>query len=198
MRTLALFTVALGLVACASTSATGRLPARLVAATGGAVPGRPVVLRSTDGVHFAEAEVSVEMDSVPSAVRALRQSGCPNRDGSVRYSRLEVDGGDAYAVYVGEGPRFCAVAARPTGMVLRVDEAIDPASLPAGAARTVEGIFHDDFTVTDAFKRTVDGTSTLEVHVRKSGQEYVLVLSSSGSLQLRMRRYPAILDVPDR
>ncbi|MBI2897756.1 MAG: hypothetical protein HYY06_29630 [Deltaproteobacteria bacterium] len=198
MRELVLCLVSGGLVACASTSATGRLPARLVDATGGAVPGRPVVLRSTDGVHFAETEVSVEMDSVPSAVRALRGSGCPNRDGSVRYSRLEVDGADAYAVYVGEGPRFCAVTARRSGMVVRVDEAIDPASLPAAAARTVEGIFHDDYTVTDAFKRTAGGSATLEVHVRKSGQEYVLVLAPSGTLQLRMRRYPAILDVPDR
>jgi len=187
------------LVGCASSSATGHLPAHLVRNSGSAVPGRPVVLRSADGSVFAETEVAIEMDAVPGPARAQRTSACPNREGGMRFARMEVGGAEAFKIYAGQSLRACAVVTRPDGVRIRVEEAIDPTALPGPIAAAIEGMFHDDYEVFEAWQvRAQSGDETMEVLVRKFGREFVVVLASNGTLRQRLRRLPAILIVPDR
>jgi hypothetical protein len=199
MRSIAIVVLVLGLPACGGASAGGRLPTHLVATTGVAVPGRPLMLRSVDGTSFSRTAVEVPMERVPGPVRALRSASCPSREGNVRFSEDEVDGSTAFTVYTGEGPRACAVTARPSGVRLWVDEAVDPQSMPPAVARTVDGVFHGDYEVEDAVKRSTDGQGdSYELTVRKGGREYIIVLGPGGALLQRLRRYPGVLDVPDR
>jgi hypothetical protein len=187
------------LAGCGASAATGRLPARLLRNTAQAVPARPVVLRSADGTQFSETEVAVEMDAVPGPVRALRNAACPNREGGVRFARLEVDGAEAFKVYAGQTLRACAVVARPNGVRIRVEEAMDPTALPAPVVAAIEGVFHGDYTIAEVWTIREDGgDETVEALVRKFGRELVLVMTSTGTVRQRLRRLPAILDVPDR
>jgi hypothetical protein len=157
------------------------------------------MLRSLDGAGFAETEVSVEMDAVPGPVRALRGAGCPNREGGIRFARLEIDGADAFKVYAGQSLRTCAVVARANGVRIRVEEAMDPAELPGPIATTIQGMFNNDYQVIEVWQiRTDGGDQTIEAVVRKFGRELVLVMSTTGTLRQRLRRLPAILTVPDR
>lgn len=192
-----LWVVALG--GCASSSATGRLPAHLVRNSGTAVPGRPVYLRSADGTQFSETEVAVEMDAVPGPVRALRNAACPNREGGVRFARLEVDGADAFKAYAGQSLRACAVVARPNGVRLRVEEAMDPTALPGPIVAAIEGVFHDDYQIAEVWRvRRDGGDETIEALVRKFGRELVLVMTPTGAVRQRLRRLTGVIDVPDR
>jgi len=158
-----------------------------------------VLLRSVDGTQFAETEVAVEMDAVPGPVRALRNASCPNREGGVRFARLEVDGAEAFKAYAGQSLRACAVVARPNGVRVRVEEALDPTALPGPIVSAIEGVFHDDYQIAEVWKiRSEGGDETIEAVIRKFGRELILVMSANGTVRQRMRRLPAILDVPDR
>ncbi len=187
------------LVGCGGAGATGRLSAHLVRNTGAAVPGRAVLLRSVDGTQFSETEVAVEMDAVPGPVRALRNASCPNREGGVRFARLEIDGAEAFKAYAGQSLRACAVVARPNGVRLRIEEALDPTALPGPIVASIEGVFHDDYQIAEVWKiRSESGDETIEALVRKFGRELILVMSANGTIRQRLRRLPATLDVPDR
>lgn len=195
---LAVFCVAV-LVGCGGAAATGRLSAHLVRNTAAAVPGRPVLLRSVDGTQFAETEVSVEMDAVPGPVRALRGVGCPNREGGVRFARLEVAGAEAFKVYAGQSLRACAVVARPDGVRIRVEEALDPTALPGPIVAAIQSTFHGDYEIAEVWRvRAEGGDETIEALVRKFGRELIVVMTPTGSIRQRLRRLPAVLDLPDR
>lgn len=187
------------LVGCASGSAAGRLSAHLVRNTREAIPGHAVLLRSADGAHFSETEVAVEMDAVPGPARAQRTAACPNREGGMRFARVEVDGAEAFKVYAGQSLRVCAVVTRPDGVRIRVEEAMDPTTLPGPITTAVQGVFHDDYEIAEAWQiQEQGGDSTIQVVVRKFGRELVLVLATNGTIRQRLRRLPAILVVPDR
>jgi hypothetical protein len=196
--TLAVFSVAV-LAGCGGAAATGRLSAHLVRNTAAAVPSRPVLLRSADGTQFAETEVAVEMDAVPGPVRALRGAACPNREGGLRFARLEVGGVDAFKVYAGQSLRACAVVARPDGVRLRVEEALDPTALPGPLVAGIQGTFHGDYQIAEVWRvRAAGGDETIEALIRKFGRELILVMTPTGTILQRLRRLPAVLEVPDR
>lgn len=195
---LALLCVA-ALAGCAGGSATGRLPGHLVRNSAAAVPGRPVLLRSVDATQFSETEVAVEMDAVPGPVRALRSAACPNREGGIRFARMELDGAEAFKVYAGQSLRTCAVVAYANGVRVRVEEALDPTALPGPVVTAIEGVFHGDYQISEVWHiRRDDGDETIEALIRKFGRELILVLTPSGNVRQRLRRLPATLDVPDR
>jgi len=191
--------LALVFAGCTGTGPAGRLTGHLVRNTARAVPGRPVALRSIDGTQFAETEVAVEMDVVPGPVRALRAGACPNREGAPRFSQLEIDGEDAFKVTTGQGLRTCAVVGRPNGERVRVEEAVDPTTLPGPIVQAVDGLLHGDYQITEAWRvRTDGGDETMELLVRRLGRDIVLVVATSGAIRLRLRRLPATIDLPDR
>lgn len=184
---------------CGGAGASGRLPAQLLRNTGGAVPGRSVLLRSLDGAQWSETEVAVEMDAVPGPVRALRNAACPNREGGVRFARVEIGGADAFKVYAGQSLRACAVIARPNGVRVRTEEALDPTALPGPIVSAIEGVFHDDYAIAEVWKvQASGGDETIEALIRKFGRELILVMTPTGTVRQRLRRLPAVLDVPDR
>lgn len=139
--------------------------------------------------HGDEGRISAQ-------VRELAVAKFPGGTAEYYESEFYAEHGEVHEVEVKTADgKHCEVAAKPDGTELYVECHIAESELPPAVSNTVAATIPGG-KILEAEKKTSKAGDTFTVEIESGGTEYYLILSASGELQHKLRRIPAIVEVP--
>ncbi len=181
------------LVGCGG-SVTGRLPPGFSRTAAGSVPRSTVELRSLDNFGWTGVVASVPRERVPGPALARASQHCPGTPSS--YRQYWEDGTELWSVVVGAAEQLCEVVAASDGEMAWVRKNLPTDPLPGEIRGAVQG-FGDSRIMELSRRRGPEADDFVIEFETLAGKRYVVVLSPSGNVVHRMRRYPAVVDLPE-
>jgi hypothetical protein len=148
-----------------------------------------------DGGIVKQSLYHGEASALPAKVLELAKTRFPS--GTVRHYETELyaDRGRVYEVEVDDGGKLCEVAATAEGVEVYVECEIDPATLSAELKAAVEKAAPGGKILEAETKKGSD-IDEVTVEVEVGGGELYLRLQPDGTLVQKLRRIPAIVEVP--
>lgn len=148
-----------------------------------------------DGGIVKQSLYHGQASALPAKVLELAKTRFPG--GTVRHYETELyaDRGRVYEVEVDEGGKLCEVAATPEGVEVYVECEVDPATLSAELKAAIEKAAPGGKVLEAETKKGSD-IDEVTVEVEVDGRELYLRLAPDGTLVQKLRRIPAIVEVP--
>jgi hypothetical protein len=134
-------------------------------------------------------------DALPAKVLELAKTRFPS--GTIRdyETELYADRGRVYEVEVEDAGKSCEVAATPEGTEVYTECEVDPASLAAELKAAIEKAAPGGKILEAETKKGPD-VDEVTVEVEVDGRELYLRMRPDGTLIQKLRRIPAIVEIP--
>lgn len=183
----------LGLLGCGA-STTGRLPPNFSRTAAGSVPRSNLELRSVDNFGFTAVVAQVPRDRVPGPALARASQSCPGTPSG--YRQIWDDGAERWSVVVGAAEQTCEAVSAPDGDLAWIRKNVPTDPVPGEIRATIQG-FGDSRVIEIQRRQGPDADDYVVELETLSGKRYLLVVSTSGALIHRLRRYPGLIDLPE-
>lgn len=181
-------------VAACGASTTGRLPPGFSHMARGSVARSNVELQSVDNFGFTGVVVSVPRTKVPGPAIARSSQHCKGTPNG--YRQIWDDGTERWSVVVGATDQLCEVVSDSGGSLAWVRKNLPTDPIPGELRATVNRF--GDARVLEVQRRQGPDADDYVVELETlSGVRYLLVISPSGAIVHRLRRYPALVDLPE-
>lgn len=148
-----------------------------------------------DGGIVKQSLYHGEASALPTKVLELAKTRFPGSTVRHYETELYADRGRVYEVEVDDGGKLCEVAATPEGALVYVECELDPTTLSAELKAAVEREAPGG-KVLEAETKQGSDIDEVTVEVEVDGRELYLRLEPDGTLVQKLRRIPAIVEVP--
>jgi hypothetical protein len=173
---------------------TGRLPAGFSRTAAGSVPRSNLELRSVDNFGFTTIVASVPRARVPGPALARASQSCPGTPSG--YRQMIDDGDERWGVVVGAAEQTCEVVSESSGALCWVRKNVPTDPVPGELRATLQS-FGDSRVIEIERRRGPEADDYVVELETLAGKRYLLVVSTSGEIIHRLRRYPGLVDLPE-
>ncbi len=135
-------------------------------------------------------------DAIPEAVRKLAETRFPGAKVTGYETELYADRGRVYEVEVDTTDgKHCELAASPAAEELYTECEVDPATLSDAVKAAIDKAAPGGKLLEAETKKGPD-LEEITVEVEAGGEEFYLRINTDGSLIQKLRRIPAVVEVP--